>query len=258
MITIITPTYNSKYFIDLQYQRLRPILSDNIKWLIIDDASEDNTEELIKKFMCPYVKCYKLKKNGGPSKARHIGAKIAESDYIFFLDADDVLLNSNFIQFIEYIKQNTSADISYYYAPTYTSNTMPTESEMVLYNNITCINKPTDFIFNDMPNYSSLAVNRLYFINKVKENDLEWGEDIVSYLQLSNYGVGQKWKMPVSCYIITGEGRGSALSIKKRLNLFSELVKTSIYAPNKISSFCFSFFLIARYTLSYFYKKIRG
>ncbi|MCV5342246.1 hypothetical protein OFC87_35500, partial [Escherichia coli] len=87
----------------------------------------------------------------------------------------------------------------------------------------TCINKPTDFIFNDMPNYSSLAVNRLYFINKVKENDLEWGEDIVSYLQLSNYGVGQKWKMPVSCYIITGEGRGSALSIKKRLNLFSEL-----------------------------------
>ncbi len=106
MITIVTPSYNSVKFIELQYERLKPILSNTIRWLIVDDCSSDCTFEFVNSFQTEFVSCHKLDVNSGPSKARHMGALLAKTKYIFFLDADDFIFNNNFFEFYNFIIEN--------------------------------------------------------------------------------------------------------------------------------------------------------
>ncbi|WP_158697051.1 glycosyltransferase, partial [Cronobacter malonaticus] len=50
MISIVTPTFNSEHHIKRQYDRFREFLSKDIQWVIVDDASSDNTEHTVKSF----------------------------------------------------------------------------------------------------------------------------------------------------------------------------------------------------------------
>lgn len=258
MITIVTPAFNARNYIELQYERLRPILSESIKWLIIDDCSKDDTFESVNKFNSSFIRYHRLSKNSGPSAARHKGSVLAKTDYLFFLDADDVLFNSAFLEFYDFIMRNKNMD--YFYAPGYMSKNVP-KSESTDYKLISkCvyIKNPVDFIRYGMPNYSSLAVKKEFFQRYIKKNDLPWGEDIVSYLQMSKCGNGIKWIKPVSCYVIAGGGRGSSVSIVKRFKLFNNLITESFEPARVIGSLCFTFYLITRYSFSYLYKKLRG
>lgn len=258
MITIITPTFDSEKFIELQYHRLKPILSDVLRWLIIDDCSNDNTRECIEQLQDPFVNYHRLNKNSGPSVARHIGALLAQTKFLFFLDADDMLFNTEFLEFCDFICKNDTND--FFYAQAYISNVVPHEGKIKFkeIKESVVIKRPTDFIYYGMPNYSSLAVRKDFFCTKVKENNLSWGEDIVSYLQMSQSGIGMKWIKPVSCYIIHGNGRGSALSLLKRFKLFKYLIIECFKNPRKINAFLFSVYLIIRYICSFIYKKTRG
>jgi glycosyltransferase involved in cell wall biosynthesis len=56
--------------------------------LIIDDASSDNTSEIISAFNDPRIKYLKNNKWLGIPKSRNIGLKYAVGKYVFFTDAD--------------------------------------------------------------------------------------------------------------------------------------------------------------------------
>lgn len=58
--------------------------------IVVDDGSTDATGEVCATFG-GQVRCVRLK-NGGVSRARNIGAKMALGEWLVFLDADDVLL----------------------------------------------------------------------------------------------------------------------------------------------------------------------
>ena len=61
--------------------------------LLIDDASEDSTLDLIKKYQMKYPKLLRvvmLTENIGPGGARNIGWDLATQPWIAFLDADDI------------------------------------------------------------------------------------------------------------------------------------------------------------------------
>lgn len=63
--------------------------------IIINDGSTDNSELLIKEFIANHPEIiikYKYKENGGVSKARNLGIKLANGDWIAFLDSDDIWL----------------------------------------------------------------------------------------------------------------------------------------------------------------------
>lgn len=47
MITVLTPTYNRAYTLYRAYESLKKQNNLNFEWVIIDDGSSDNTEELI-------------------------------------------------------------------------------------------------------------------------------------------------------------------------------------------------------------------
>ena len=63
-------------------------------WLIVDDGSTDNTEELVNKFIeedildIRYIK----KKNGGKHTAINVGVENANGEFFFIVDSDDGLM----------------------------------------------------------------------------------------------------------------------------------------------------------------------
>lgn len=96
MITVFTPTYNRAYIIEELYNSL---LSQNYKdfeWLIVDDGSTDQTEELISNFITEgfiTIRYFK-QENGGKHRAINKGVALARGELFFIVDSDDYLYNN--------------------------------------------------------------------------------------------------------------------------------------------------------------------
>ena len=97
LITVFTPTYNRAYIIEKLYKSLQQQTKKNFEWIIVDDNSSDNTENLIDTFIrddndfsIKYIK----QKHGGKHRAINKALKVAEGKYFFIVDSDDQLTNN--------------------------------------------------------------------------------------------------------------------------------------------------------------------
>ena len=94
-ISVIVPCYNSESFIKKCIASLiNQNFTKSFEIIIVDDASSDNTVEIIKSFNLNNINLHLLKNNSGPAAARNIGLKKASGEYVFFLDADDSITNN--------------------------------------------------------------------------------------------------------------------------------------------------------------------
>lgn len=90
-VSIITPCYNSAYFIAETIQAIQAQTFTDWELLITDDCSNDNTVEIIQRFINtdPRIKLFSLEKNGGGGAARNNSIERASGRYIAFCDSDD-------------------------------------------------------------------------------------------------------------------------------------------------------------------------
>lgn len=110
-VTVITPTYNRSHYLEesiksVYNQKYRPI-----EHIIVDDASTDNTSNIIKKLQKKYnsesfVIKYFLQEKCGASKSRNKGIEEASSDFILFLDSDDYLKTSAISHLMSVFNEN--------------------------------------------------------------------------------------------------------------------------------------------------------
>lgn len=93
-ITVFTPTYNRAYIIEKLYRSLQRQTYRDFEWLIVDDGSTDNTEEIIRMWQKENndfpIRYYK-KENGGKCRAINYGVDLAEGLLFFNVDSDDYL-----------------------------------------------------------------------------------------------------------------------------------------------------------------------
>jgi teichuronic acid biosynthesis glycosyltransferase TuaG len=89
LISVIIPVYNCKRYIE---QAIKSVINQTIKTeiIIIDDASDDGTDLILK----PYIEKDKIiyirnNTNLGVAKSRNNGVLVAKGNYIAFLDSDD-------------------------------------------------------------------------------------------------------------------------------------------------------------------------
>ena len=94
-ITIITPTFNREHTLNRCYESLCGQSNKDFLWLVVDDGSKDNTENLIKKFQkennieIEYIK----KENGGKASALNLALDIINTKYCVCLDSDEYFSN---------------------------------------------------------------------------------------------------------------------------------------------------------------------
>lgn len=94
LVTIFTPTYNRAHLLRETYDSLcHQDFDQGFEWLIVDDGSTDNTEEIVNGFIQEgrlHIRYFK-KPNGGKHTAINFGAKEAKGELFWILDSDDSL-----------------------------------------------------------------------------------------------------------------------------------------------------------------------
>ncbi len=96
-ITLFTPTYNRAYILDRLYRSVRRQTFRDFEWLIIDDGSTDNTEELVRGWMAEendFPIRYEKQPNGGKCRAINRGLDLARGELFFIMDSDDYLTDN--------------------------------------------------------------------------------------------------------------------------------------------------------------------
>lgn len=93
LLSIFTPTYNRAYILPELYKSLQLQIDQSFEWVIVDDGSSDNTEQLVngwiaeKKVRIVYYK----QENQGKHIAINSGVQRASGELFFIVDSDDNL-----------------------------------------------------------------------------------------------------------------------------------------------------------------------
>ncbi len=99
-VDILIPTYNQERYIEQCIQSALNQSYENINIIVVDDASTDNTENILKKYReNSKIKYIRNKENLGRVKNyRNALYEISSSEYILNLDGDDWLLDSEYVE----------------------------------------------------------------------------------------------------------------------------------------------------------------
>ena len=98
MIDVIIPTYNAYDTIERTLKSIEcQTIKDKLKVYIIDDCSIKDYNYLKDLFDLD-ITIYRLSKNGGPGVAREYGIEHSNSEYIVFIDSDDIFSSSDSIK----------------------------------------------------------------------------------------------------------------------------------------------------------------
>ncbi len=110
LLTVIIPVYNTAKYLNRCIESVTNQTEHNIEIIIINDASTDNSEEIIYRYIetNPRIKYIKLKKNIGVGNARNIGINNAKTKYIAFIDSDDWVDVAYYENMLERIKSDNS------------------------------------------------------------------------------------------------------------------------------------------------------
>ncbi len=88
-VSVIIPTYNRAHLIGRAIQSVLDQTYQNFEIIVVDDASTDETEELVKSFSDNRINYVRHQKNKGGSAARNTGIRAAKGEFIAFFDSDD-------------------------------------------------------------------------------------------------------------------------------------------------------------------------
>lgn len=103
LLSIIVPCYNVANFVTESLmsivQNISPENFNKVELIIINDGAKDDTPQKIEQFIDTQLKPlnfnyrYISQANAGLSQARNNGIAVAQGEYVYFFDSDDLLLN---------------------------------------------------------------------------------------------------------------------------------------------------------------------
>ncbi|MGK0426946.1 MAG: glycosyltransferase involved in cell wall biosynthesis [Ulvibacter sp.] len=88
--SVVIPLYNKENFIENTMLSLLSQTFSDFEVLIVNDCSTDASEEIVKRFNDRRIQIIQHPINKGLSASRNTGIKNAKSNYVAFLDADDL------------------------------------------------------------------------------------------------------------------------------------------------------------------------
>ena len=116
MISIVIPVYNvEKYLTDCLDSIVNQTFQD---WevIMVNDGSSDRSAEICKKYREKDKRFYLLEQcNKGVSAARNSGIELCKGEYVFFMDADDTILDNTLSDLYDVINNTNSDIVSFQY-----------------------------------------------------------------------------------------------------------------------------------------------
>jgi glycosyltransferase involved in cell wall biosynthesis len=153
-ISIIIPVYNVEAYLG---ECLDSIISQDlfdIEIICINDGSTDSSLSILERYAAKDERVISIdQKNAGPGRARNIGLKKAQGEYILFQDSDDYLLTQNALSLLyTTASENNLEIVSSNFA---TANDKKKESSAKL--KVSTVSDGKHFLQNTRANPSSCA-----------------------------------------------------------------------------------------------------
>ena len=112
LISVIIPVYKTEKYLDKCIESVINQTYSNLEIILVDDGSPDKCPKICDKW-AKVDKRIKVihKENGGLSDARNAGLKIANGDYVAFVDSDDYI-DSDMYEFLLHQIVTSNSDIA--------------------------------------------------------------------------------------------------------------------------------------------------
>ena len=260
-VSVIMPVYNAEPY-------LRDIMDDlinqsyiDMELIVIDDGSTDRSVEIIQEYLQLNDKVIFLHiDNGGPSKARNIGLKVAKGEYVRFVDADDRLPKDSMEKMIQVYKDNVEVDL-------------------IIGNFITDINKGhftgkelhetivDDCTFAEIfvnyikTFYFGVPWNKLYKRIIIEDNNIRFNESII-WCEDFLFNVNYYSKCKKMFFLNQTEGiykyfiRETGITSNMKYYNIDEIRRIDTLRYNEMKKYCIKYGLLDRFELEWKYSEL--
>lgn len=89
LVSVVIPTYNHARFLGRALQSVLDQTYPSWEALVVDNHSDDNTDEIVNAPRDPRIRLLKIHNHGVIAASRNLGIQEARGDWIAFLDSDD-------------------------------------------------------------------------------------------------------------------------------------------------------------------------
>ena len=114
-VSVILPIYNVAPYLDETFQSIIDQSLPNIEIIAVNDGSTDNSEEIIRKWQQQDSRIVLYsQENRGQSAARNLALKHATGQYIYMMDSDDKLKDSDALQTCYDYAERNKADFIFF------------------------------------------------------------------------------------------------------------------------------------------------
>lgn len=104
-VTVVIPAYNAAKFIRETIKSVLTQTLSNFEVIVVNDGSTDGTQAVLDTFSDARLTVLR-QDNRGVSAARNAGLAVARAPYIFFLDADDILVGNALHRMVTTLDEN--------------------------------------------------------------------------------------------------------------------------------------------------------
>jgi teichuronic acid biosynthesis glycosyltransferase TuaG len=151
-VNIILPNYNSSNYIDLTLKSIIDQDYKNWKLIIVDDSSDVKTKDIL----CNYlnhknIQIIFLKKNKGQGFCRNLALRYSKSDFIAFIDSDDLWHREKLSNQIVFMEKN-NYDFTYTNYDTFRDDNLKKNKS---------VTPPLKFNFESFINNTSIATSSM-------------------------------------------------------------------------------------------------
>lgn len=224
-VSIIIPTYNRAYCIERSIRSVLEQTYREFELLVVDDASTDNTKQVVESIRDDRIRYIRLTENKGASGARNEGIRRAAYEYIAFQDSDDVWKPDKLEKQMQVLIANPQAGLVYceFEARTTDSNTfivpdksMPlSDKQGDIYNKLLCrntISTQTVVAYRECLLRTGLFCENLtciedweFFLRIAKDYEIVFVEEPLVIVHVKNGGVSSNVAgyFEARCYMIT-------------------------------------------------------
>lgn len=92
LLSVVIPTWNRARLVREAIQSALQQRAGEVEVIVVDDASTDATAEALEREFGSRIRLLRLEHRRGPGGARNAGARLAQGEFLAFLDSDDVWL----------------------------------------------------------------------------------------------------------------------------------------------------------------------
>lgn len=242
LISIIVPVFNSENYIHHTFNSIKnqSIGFENIELIFVDDYSTDNSRQIITDYSNNYsnVKSILLNENSGfGGLPRNVGVQNANSDYIMFLDSDDIFYQDACEKLYGEI-HNNKLDVVFGY---YVTNVDGVKSNHIFFEDnfkIENISENSDILI-----CPPAIMSKIYKKSLILENNIEFsvgvpGEDLVFSTNYFIHANGISFiKFPVFEYIIRNSNNEKSVSYERNKTYLSGLYDSYMKLYNLLLEF---------------------